>query len=697
MKDQILNILNEKKQALTENEIFNKLNLDYNKEELKERLNDLEKEGLIYKTKKEKFVSFENSHLKKGFLTINQKGIGYVLMENEPDIRIDISNLNGAIHGDLVMVNIINQGIGRIVKIIKREIGVLVGEYYTKRGIGYIKLDDNKYKLDIRIAFEDSNGAVDGHKVLVELIKEINKTTYQGQVLKIIGHKNDPGIDIRSIIYEYGFDDAFSNDVCQELKNIPLFVSEEEMKNRRDLRQEKIFTIDGDDAKDLDDAISIKELKSGNYLLGIHISDVDYYLKGSSEIDKEALERGTSVYLVNQVVPMLPPKLSNGVCSLNEKVDRLTITCEMEIDKEGQVVNYDIYESVINSKKRMTYNDVNNILENNKKIEGYEEFIWDLKIMKRLAFVLREVKEKRGYLDFDLDEMKIIVNDEGKPIDVLKDERGIGEKIIEDFMIIANETVASHIFNLDLPFIYRIHERPKEAKINNFFELISLFGYRIKGKRKISHPKFIQRILGELKNKKEFMILSNLLLRSMQKARYESKNLGHYGLASRCYTHFTAPIRRYPDRMVHRLLRMYLFKKDISNKNITYLEKYLLEVSEHSSLKERKAIDCERAVLDMKAAEYMENHLGEKYYGTIVNIMNFGMFVQLDNLIEGLIKVSDMKDDYYYFDEKTLSFIGRRFKKRYRLGDKILIEVKGASKETKNIDFKIAEKKIKGK
>ena len=536
-------------------------------------------------------------------------------------------------------------------------------------------------------------GAMNGHKVLVRLIGKDEKGNYKGEVIKILGHKNDPGVDILSIVSKYEINDVFSDEVMEAVEQLPLEVTEEEYIERRDLRNKTIFTIDGDDAKDLDDAVSIDKLENGHYLLGVHIADVSHYVKENGEIDKEAYERGTSVYLADRVIPMLPHKLSNGICSLNGGVDRLTMSCDMEIDEKGNIVDYDIYESVINSKKRMTYRAVNDILEKNIVEPGYEPFVDDLKEMEVLAHILRKNKERRGYIDFDIDEAKIIVNDNGEAIDVKLRERGTGEKLIEDFMIAANETVATHIYYMELPFIYRIHGKPNEEKIESFSQFLKTLGISIQYNKNEITPKDMQRVLDSLKENKLFHLLSSLLLRSMQKAVYDKNNIGHFGLASKCYTHFTSPIRRYPDQTVHRLLRTYLFQKKLDPETIRYWDLKLISIAEHSSEKERNAISCEREVDDMKKAEYMMKHIGEEYEGMITSVLNFGMFVELDNLIEGLISNDDMRGDTYYYDESTFSYVGKNSNKRYRLGDRVKVTVLNASKENKTVDFILSEMK----
>ena len=475
----------------------------------------------------------------------------------------------------------------------------------------------------------------------------------------------------------------------KEADELPSEVLKEEKNNRKDLTKEQIFTIDGDDTKDIDDAISYKKLSNGNHELGVHIADVSHYVIENSNLDKEAYERGTSVYLADRVIPMLPHKLSNGICSLNPEVERLATSCVMEIDTEGNIINYDIFKSIIKSRKQMTYKNVNKILEENIIPEGYEPFAETLKQMQELAKILRKNKIDRGYIDFEIDESKIIVDEKGKAIDVKLRERGIGEKLIEDFMIAANEAVATYINNMELPFVYRIHGEPSEEKINNFIKFVSILGYKIEGNKKEITPKNMQRMLEQLKNKEEYSILSSILLRSMQKAVYDKNNIGHFGLASKCYTHFTSPIRRYPDLIVHRLLNEYIFEKNINEETVNKYEYKLTDITAHSSERERAAVECEREVDDMKKAEYMQDHIGEEYQGMISSVMPFGMFVELPNLIEGLVHISDLTDDVYTYNEETFSIVGRKNKRGYRLGDKVKIQVKSANKEAKTVDFTI--------
>lgn len=699
MTEEILNIIKKENKALSINEINDLLGFN-SVDQLKiliETINKMEDNLQVYRTKKDKYMLFTSNSVKIGKFLANRKSFGFVDADESKDIFIAPDNINGAIHGDRVIVEIISRKNedpeGRVLKIVERKVKQIVGEFYYKKGVPYVAVDDDKLKMLIEIDKKRVGNVVNGHKVLVKILNRLQNGNYRGEIIKIIGHKNDPGVDILSVAYKYDINTEFNKKVLSEIEKIPNTVLKEEYNGRVDLRNDKIFTIDGDDVKDIDDALSIEKLESGNYKLGVHIADVSYYVKRNSAIDAEAYNRGTSVYLADRVIPMLPHKLSNGICSLNPNVDRLAISCVMEIDSTGKVVDYDIFESVIKSKKQMTYNNVNKILEENETIEDYRDYVNELQMMKELASILRNYKENRGYIDFDLNESKIIVNEAGEAIDVVVRNRGTSEKIIEDFMIAANETVATHIYFMGLPFIYRVHGKPDEEKINNFLKFISVLGYTVKGKIKEISSKTMQSILEQLKEKKEFHILSDLLLRSMKKAIYDKTNIGHFGLASQCYTHFTAPIRRYPDTTVHRLLRTYLFEKKVTKDVVDFYETHLIGLTEHASMKERNAIECEREVTDMKKAEYMMKHIGEEFEGIIVSVMNFGFFVQLPNLVEGLVRIEDLKDDYYMFDESTFSLVGTKNKRGYRLGDDVKVIVKNASKIMRTVDFVISDKK----
>ena len=695
LEEKILEILKEENKALDVFELESALGLE--KQELTnlmKALNKLEEELKVYRTKKNNYMLFTNSNLKLGKLIMTTKGYGFVDVGTNEDIFIPADSINHAIHNDTVVVEITSKGIekpeGRIVKIVDRNLNNMVGEIYFKKGKPYIDLDDKKTKIEVAIDPKKTKGAMPGHKVIVKITNKQQNNNYKGEVIKILGHKNDPGVDILSITAKYEINDVFPEEVMDQADKLPSEVLEsEKTKNRVDLTAEEIFTIDGDDTKDIDDAISYKKLKNGNHELGVHIADVSHYVTENSPLDKEAYERGTSVYLADRVIPMLPHKLSNGICSLNPEVERLATSCVMEINEKGEVVNYNIFKSIIKSRKQMTYKNVNKILEENTIPEGYEPYAETLKQMGELAKILRKYKIDRGYIDFEIDESKIIVDEKGKAIDVKLRERGTGEKLIEDFMIAANETVATHIYYMELPFVYRVHGEPSEDKINNFLKFISILGYKVQGNIKEITPKNMQLMLEQLKDKEEYTIISSILLRSMQKAVYDKTNIGHFGLASKCYTHFTSPIRRYPDLIVHRLLNEYIFENNINEETVNKYDYKLIDITKHSSERERASVECEREVDDMKKAEYMQDHIGEEYEGIISSVMPFGMFVELPNLIEGLVHIDDLEGDRYMFNEETFSITGSKDKRGYRLGDKVKVIVKAANKEAKTIDFTI--------
>ena len=698
MKEKILNLLENIHEAKEAIEINDMLGLKTAEEyrEVQDTLNELVDEYQVFFTKKGKYILLKNCPgLKIGRLSVSKKGFGFVILDKEDDIYVDERNMHDAIHDDIVLVEVFPSGVrkeAKVLRIIKRELQNLVGEvHFEDDGDAYIKLDDDKRELTIELTPDSAKNCVDGHKVLVKVIKEINKHRYIAEVEKIIGHKDDPGTDILSIAYKHGIYEDFGEEVEKELEDIPNEVAPKDLVNRRDLTNDVIFTIDGDDTKDIDDAIGIKILKNGNYELGVHIADVSNYVKENTALGDAAYERGTSSYLADTVIPMLPHKLSNGICSLNEGTIRLTMSCVMEIDHKGKVVDYDIFPSYIKSRKKMTYKKVNDIIVRGIVDPGYEEFADDLIKMNELHKILRKEHTSRGYINFDIDEAKIVQDENGKAIDVVKRIREEGEMLIEDFMIAANETVASHIYNMQLPFIYRVHDVPKPEKIDEFMTLVKILGYKITGNIHELTPKSIDSILNQLRDKKEFEILSSLLLRSMRKAEYSKENIGHFGLASRAYTHFTSPIRRFPDLVVHRLLKTYLVDNDMSMTTIQTLENNLVEIAQHSSEREVAAVDAERDVLDMKMAEYMEDHIGEEYVGMINTITNFGFFVELPNLVEGLVHVQTLKGDYFTYVPEILAMIGKSTKKMYRLGDKVKVRCVSASKENSMIDFELVE------
>lgn len=696
MKEKIIEILRNETKAQGINFINQKIGLKGIEgiNTLNKEIHDLVVDGIIHESKSHEFLLMENTKaLKTGYLSINRSGNGFVDIGSHKDIFIKFENLNGAINGDFVEAEILSkiddeEPEGHIIKILKRELQTVVGEIVKDKNHLVFKVDDEKLKIVVKLTKDSLKGCVEGHKVVVEIIKEIGARKFLGRVKEIIGHKNDPGVDILTIAAKHCIDFNFSEGSIEELKSIPDEVSNSELAGRRDLTNEIIFTIDGDDTKDIDDAISVKK-DGDNYILGVHIADVSNYVKVGTCLYDDAFKRGTSSYLADTVIPMLPHQLSNGICSLNPGVTRLTISCEMKINENGKVIDYDIFPSYIKSRKQMTYNNVNKVLENNIP-DDYKEYANQIFLMEELAIILRKEKIERGYIDFGIDEAKIIQDENGKAIDVVKRVQGKGEKLIEDFMIAANETVATHISNMDLPFIYRIHDLPNSDKIEDFNNLLKQLGYQLNMKFDKLTPITMQKVLDELRDKEEFSILSDMLLRSMKKAIYSTNNIGHFGLASKNYTHFTSPIRRFPDLTVHRLLRTYLFEKRIDLETINFNAKYLIDVADHSSETEVNSIEAEREVVDMKMAEYMESHLEEEYDGIISGVTKFGLFVELDNLIEGLVHISTL-DGYYTYVPEYLSLIKNDKTKKYRIGQRVRVRVVKANKENATIDFELVK------
>lgn len=701
MKEKIIDLLTDNT-SLTIMDINNLLSLTTLDEykTLQNNLDELVSDGVLYYSdKKKKYLLLENSHLLKGVLDLNEKGFGFIIVGKDiKDVYVSEKNLNNAEDEDTVLFEYINKDEnhpeGRIIKVIKKNLEPVVGEVIKENSEYFVRTGKGK---DIYVPKDYLNGAVEGHKVVVEPLKEGRRI---GKITKIIGHKNDVGVDILSFVYEYNFRPEFPIEVTNELDSIPLFledsvIDEELSRGRRDLRDKVIFTIDGADTKDIDDAISLEKDDKGNFVLGVHIADVSYYVKEGTEIDKEAYFRGTSVYLVDRVLPMLPHKLSNGICSLNENEDRLSMTCMMTIDHNGNVIHYDIYPSIIRSRKKMTYDNVNLILEENNIPVGYEDFSDTLLSMFELSKILRKKMVNRGYIEFESDEAKIIVDDKCHPIDIERRLQRSGEQLIENFMIAANETVASSIFYKNLPGIYRVHDKPNEKRLEEFLKFLSLHGYVVNGKNKVDSSKDLQRILEQLEDVPEAIVLHDMAIRCQAKAKYTDINIGHFGLGSKCYSHFTSPIRRYPDLILHRLIKDYNY--NYSEKIIEKNREVLPEMSEHCSIREVEAQNCERDVDDMKKAEYMMDHIGEVYDGIISGVQEFGIFVELENTVEGLIKNENIKGDYFVYNPDMLALIGKRTNKRYSFGDKIKVQVVGADKDKSQVDFIIYEESNKNK
>lgn len=665
---------------------------------LQNTLDEMVSDGILYYSdKKKKYLLLENSHLVKGTLSLNEKGFGFIIINKDiKDVYVNEKNINGAQDGDLVLFEYLNKDKvrpeGRIIKTIKRNYEPLVGEVILVDGEYFVKPD--KKGANIYIPRDNLNGAVEGHKVVVTPLKEGNRV---GKITKIIGHKNDVGVDILSFVYEYNFSPSFPDEVVEELDDIPSYLTEEEINKelssgRRDLRSEEIFTIDGSDTKDIDDAISLSKLDDGKYKLGVHIADVSYYVKEGTKLDDEAYFRGTSVYLVDRVLPMLPHKLSNGICSLNENEDRFAFSCEMIIDDKGDIGHYEIFKSIIRSRKKMTYEEVNKILEENTTSEDYKPFEKTLLLMNELSKILRKKMIRRGYIEFESTEAKIKVDENCHPTHIESRVQRSGEELIENFMIAANETVASSIYYKNLPGIYRVHDKPDEKRLGEFMKFLSLHGYVVNGKSKIDNPKDLQHILSQLEEVPEVRVLHDMAIRSQAKAVYSDINIGHFGLGSKCYSHFTSPIRRYPDLILHRLLKDYNY--NYSDRIISERKEELPIECEHCSIREQDAQNCERDVDKMKKAEYMMDHIGEVYDGIISGVQEFGFFVELENTIEGLVKAESIKGDYYVFDNDLMALIGKKSKRKYSFGDKVKVKVTRADKDRSEIDFEIYDDKI---
>ena len=665
------------------------------REEFRKVLDALLLEGKIQITSKGKYTK-PDGRLLVGTFIGNARGFGFVEIEGrEEDLYIPESMVNHAFHQDKVQVELLPGKRGKrqeavVRKILEHGTVQIVGTYEQSANFGFVIPDNGKIGTDIFVPRERSKGAVDGHKVVVELTSYGDeKHKPEGEIVEILGHINDPGVDIMSIVRGFDLPVEFGEKVLNQAGRVPDEVLEADLAGRMDLRDMQMITIDGEDAKDLDDAVSL--FKEGElYHLGVHIADVTNYVQENSALDWEAYERGTSVYLVDRVIPMLPHKLSNGICSLNQGVDRLALSCLMQIDGKGNVVDYQIAETVIRVDRRMSYTGVRKILEDRDEAEckAYEELVPMLEQMKELAAILRQKRHKRGSIDFDFPESKILLDEEGHPVEIKPYERNVATKIIEDFMLIANETVAQHFFWMELPFVYRTHENPDPEKIMKLSTFISNFGYHIKTSREEIHPKEIQKLLDKMEGTPEEMLISRLTLRSMKQAKYTVECSGHFGLACQYYCHFTSPIRRYPDLQIHRIIKEQL-RGRMQEKRIEHYQNRLPEVAKHSSQMERRAEEAERETEKLKKAEYMEEHIGEIFEGVISGITAWGIYVELPNTVEGMIHVSKLPGDYYYYDENTYEMIGQDTGRKYRLGEQLTIRVDGVERLTRTIDFSI--------
>lgn len=673
------------------------------KEDFIQLMEDLEAEGKIVKTRSKRYGVPERMNLVKGTVQGNAKGFGFVVPDdpNQPDLYVHIRDMNGAMDQDVVLARIHKKRPdqrhqeGEIVRILKRGRDSIVGTFVAfSEYFGVVIPDDRRITTDIFVPPEARKGATDGQKVVVKIVHyPTGRLSAEGEITEVLGHKDDPGVDIISIVRKHGLPESFPEEVIKEAEAIPEKVQESDLQGRRDLRERRMVTIDGADAKDLDDAVSIESLENGNVRLGVHIADVSYYVHEGSALDRAAFERGCSVYLVDRVIPMLPKRLSNGICSLNPQVDRLALTCDMEIDPTGKVVDYELYPSVIRTHARMTYDEVKKIVVDGEKdlTQKYEELVDDFRKMADLAKVLRKKRLKRGAIDFDFTEAKVLVDGQGKPLEVIARERSIAEQIIEEFMLAANETVAEHFYRLEIPFLYRIHESPDVEKLRAFFEFVTSFGYTIKGRPERIKPHTLQQILEQVDGKPEQTVISTIMLRSMKQAKYAAECMGHFGLATKYYTHFTSPIRRYPDLVIHRIIHEVIQKGTLSIDRIEQLNRFLPEAAHQSSVRERIAVEAERETNDLKKAEFMLDKIGEEYVGIISGVTSFGIFVQLDQTIEGMIHVSYLTDDYYHYDDQSYSLIGERTGQIFRIGDSVRIRVSKVNLDERRVDFELVE------
>ena len=671
------------------------------REKFESLINELIAEGRVFETKKGKLASPKDLQMATGTFIGHARGFGFVTPDaGGEDIFIPASETMGAMQKDRVLYKVLHKAEkgkkadGVIVRILERGQQRIVGTFEAgSKGYGFVVSDDKKIAKDIFISRENTKGAVTGHKVVVEITDYgEDRRNPEGKVIEILGHINDPGVDILSVIRRYELAVEFPEEVYAEIEHLGTEVAEADKKGREDLRDLLTITIDGADAKDLDDAVSLKRLGNGNFELGVHIADVSHYVRENTALDKEAYARGTSVYLVDRVIPMLPHKLSNGICSLNPHVDRLALSCLMEVNGRGEVVSHRILESVINSDYRMTYTAVREILEDGTPalLEQYAEILPMLEDMEELRQILGEKRRKRGSVNFDLPESKIILDENGKPIDIKPYEKSIATNMIEEFMLVCNETIAENSFWQEMPFMYRSHQEPDEDKLEKMEQFLRGFGYYLRKKDGEIHPRELQKVLQKAEETDEERIITRMVLRSMMQARYTAENGGHFGLAAKYYCHFTSPIRRYPDLEIHRMIKKMLHG-ELDEKASVYYRRKMPDWAKHCSKQERVAEDAERDTDALKKVEFMEDKVGQIYEGIISGVTNWGIYVELPNTIEGMVALSQMDDDYYEFDEKKMLVFGKRTKKSYRLGDKVVVSVAKVDRMMGTIDFAFAE------
>lgn len=673
---------------------------EYN--ELLRILGKLEMEMKIQKNRKNQYRPVDTVYY-DGIYRKNQKGFGFVKIEDQEDeIYIAKENSKNALNGDRVLIEIIEEknkvkkAEGKVVKILKHEKDTIVGRFENNKNFGFVVPDDKNFGTDIFISKKNFGKARNNHKVLVKITKYPEKgKKAEGKIIEVLGNVNEAGVDMLSLIKEHNLPSTFPEPVVEEAKKCGNQIDERDIVRRRDLRGDTIFTIDGEDAKDLDDAVKVSKLENENYQLDVHIADVSYYVKPNSLLDQEALLRGTSIYMLGRVIPMLPRELSNGICSLNAGEDRFTLSCSMEINEKGEVISSDVYKAVINVTERMTYTNVQKILDNSDEgvINRYKPYIQEFKLMEELAKILKNKRLEQGYLNLDIPESKIELDIDGRVTNIKKYETTFANEIIEQFMLTANETIAEKFFWLDAPFIYRVHEKPDYEKVQELNKFLFNFGLKIKANKDNIYPKEFAKILEEVQGKEEEKVVSNLVLRTLKVARYEAVNEGHFGIASKYYCHFTSPIRRYPDLFIHRIISKYLEENyDVEESFVEEYKKQAEKNAKQSSERENIATKVERESEDIKKAEYMESRIGEEYEGIISSVTSFGIFVELENTVEGLIRFDDLGDEYFIYDEERKMLIGEHTKTTYKIGDKIHIRVKDASKLMRTVDFEKIER-----
>lgn len=700
VREKILNFMREESYApMTSEELVDALGHDVNPNKFWDELLALEQNGEIIKTRFETYGLPEKMGLVAGRFQLTSKGFGFVIPDNKgdrPDVFIPPRALHGAMNNDRVLARVNNAAQGKkpegeILRIITHANNKVVGVFHQTGDFAFVTPDDKRIGQDVYVMRKHFNGAKDGQKVVVEITEwpQENRKA-EGKVTEVLGNIGDVGLEILSIIKQNDLPLTFPDEVLEASRKVPKSIKKGELAGRRDLRERTVVTVDGEDAKDLDDAVYVEQINDNEYLLGVYIADVSYYVTEDSVLDKEARERGTSVYLVDRVLPMLPERLSNGICSLNAGEDRLSMACEMHIDKMGKVLSYEIFPAVINVRHRLSYNIVRAILAGDKEMcDKYEDILPMIARMDILRQILHDKRARRGAVDFDLPEQKVILDEKLHPIEIVQRIHGNAESIIEEFMLAANETVAQHMFNQHWPFIYRVHDIPSEEKMQEFAKLLANFNIKFIPKEE-TEPKDIQQAVKEIAGRPEERLVTTVALRSMKQAVYQTDNIGHFGLAAKYYTHFTSPIRRYPDLIVHRLLRAWMTKPTLKEADAEKLGDKLDVIADHSSIRERAAADAERATVDLKMCEYMADHIGEEFDGVISGVTAFGMFVELENGVEGLVHISSLMDDYYEYYEERYALVGTHSGHTYRLGDKVRIEVLQVNISDVSIDFIMA-------